>query len=69
MIIGGLYASPNLYGEDPAIQVSGLRGAEVNALILDSVVEKLDEEKIGYKKTELENGRILIRLNLSLIHI
>ena len=63
MLIGGLYAAPNLYGEDPAIQVSGLRGAEVNALILDSVVENLDEANISYKKTELENGRILVRLN------
>ena len=63
LAIGGLYSAPNLYGEDPAIQVSGLRGAEVNALILDSVVAKLDEANIGYKKSELENGRILIRLN------
>ena len=62
LVIGGLYSAPNLYGEDPAIQVSGLRGAEVNALILDSVIEKLDSAKIGYKKTELANDRILVRL-------
>ena len=24
--IGALYASPNLYGEDPAVQMAGLRG-------------------------------------------
>ena len=63
LLIGGLYSAPNLYGEDPAIQVSGLRGAEVNAAILDSVIEKLDTANIGYKKTELSNGRILVRLN------
>ena len=63
LVIGGLYSAPNLYGEDPAIQVSGLRGAEVNALVLDSVIEKLDEAKVAYKKTELANGRILVRLN------
>ncbi|MCV5467327.1 hypothetical protein OFM95_32730, partial [Escherichia coli] len=27
--IGFLYAAPNLYGEDPALQVSASRGAEV----------------------------------------
>lgn len=62
LVIGGLYSAPNLYGEDPAIQVSGLRGAEVNALVLDSVVEKLDQANIEYKKSELSNDRILVRL-------
>ena len=63
LVIGGLYSAPNLYGEDPAIQVSGLRGAEVNALVLDSVIEKLDAASITYKKTEMADGRILVRLN------
>ena len=62
LAIGALYSAPNLYGEDPAIQVSGLRGAEVNAAILDSVVEKLDAANIAYKKTEMADDRILVRL-------
>ncbi|WP_299264234.1 protein translocase subunit SecD [uncultured Psychrosphaera sp.] len=65
LAIGALYSAPNLYGEDPAIQVSGLRGAEVNTLILDSVVAKLDRAQISFKKTELTTDRILIRLNNS----
>ncbi len=65
LVIGALYSAPNLYGEDPAIQVSGLRGAEVNALVLDSVVAKLDKAQIGFKKSELTADRILIRLNNS----
>jgi preprotein translocase subunit SecD len=65
LAIGALYSAPNLYGEDPAIQVSGLRGAEVNALVLDSVVEKLDNANISYKKSELTTDRILIRLKNS----
>lgn len=62
LLIGGLYSAPNLYGEDPAIQVSGVRGAEVNALVLDSVVAKLDAANIAYKKSELSQDRILVRL-------
>jgi preprotein translocase subunit SecD len=65
LAIGALYSAPNLYGEDPAIQVSGLRGAEVNTLVLDSVVAKLDRAQISFKKTELTTDRILIRLNNS----
>lgn len=65
LAIGALYSAPNLYGEDPAIQVSGLRGAEINSLVLDSVVAKLDRAQISFKKTELTTDRILIRLNSS----
>lgn len=29
--IGVLYALPNLYGEDPAVQISGTRGQEADS--------------------------------------
>jgi hypothetical protein len=35
--IGLLYASPNLYGRDPAIQVSGAKGADVDLSVVDKV--------------------------------
>lgn len=63
LVVGALYSAPNLYGEDPAVQVSGLRGAEVNDVILERITSTLDEQNISYKKTELADGRLLIRLN------
>ena len=62
LLVGALYSAPNLYGEDPAVQVSGLRGAEVDEVILDKIISTLDEQQIVYKKTELAAGRLLIRL-------
>ncbi len=62
LLIGALYSAPNLYGEDPAIQVSGLRGAEVNEVILDDVISKLDAANIPYKTGEIAEDRILVRL-------
>jgi preprotein translocase subunit SecD len=59
--IGALYASPNLYGEDPAVQVSGLRGIETSATTLDVVKSHLDENKISYASIVLEDGQILAR--------
>ena len=59
--IGALYALPNIYGKDPAVQVSGLRGVEVNTAMLDSVRADLTEEKIKFSKLSLENGQILAR--------
>jgi len=59
--IGALYASPNLYPEDPAVQISGLRGVEANAATLDSVREQLTAQNISYASIVLENGQILAR--------
>jgi len=59
--IGALYALPNLYPEDPAVQVSGLRGVEANAATLDSIKERLAGEQISYSSIALEKGQVLVR--------
>ncbi|GAL23829.1 protein-export membrane protein SecD [Vibrio variabilis] len=56
-----LYALPNLYGEDPAIQITGARGASVDMSTLDTVTKALDEEQLSRKSIALENGSILVR--------
>ena len=61
--IGAIYALPNLYPEDPAVQISGLRGVETTATTLDTVKSQLDEKQISYKNIVLENGQILARFN------
>jgi len=61
--IGALYASPNLYGEDPAVQISGLRGVETNAATLDIVKSHLDENNISYASIVMEDGQILARFS------
>lgn len=58
---GALYASPNLYGEDPAVQISGLRGVEITASTLDNVKKELANENISFSKIVLEKGQILAR--------
>ncbi|WP_426360584.1 protein translocase subunit SecD [Pseudocolwellia sp. HL-MZ19] len=59
--IGALYALPNLYGEDPAVQISGLRGVEITTSTLDTVKDRLAAEKIPFSKIVLDNGQILAR--------
>ncbi|WP_337234543.1 protein translocase subunit SecD, partial [Proteus terrae] len=58
---GLLYALPNLYGEDPAVQITGARGTAANEQTLDQVRSLLDKEKIEAKSIALENGAILAR--------
>lgn len=61
--ISALYALPNLYGEDPAIQVTGARGASVDMSTLDAVTEALDKAQLSHKSIAFENGSILVRFN------
>ncbi|MCT8553475.1 protein translocase subunit SecD [Glaesserella parasuis] len=61
--IGILYALPNLYGEDPSVQVSGTRGQQASAETLTQVQSALASLNITPKAMNLENGSILVRLN------
>ena len=63
VLISLLYAAPNLYGEDPAVQISATRGANVELKTLDEVQNILQEANISPKSSVLENGQILVRLN------
>ncbi len=59
--LGALYATPNLYGEDPAVQVSGLRGVEANVATLDTIKGHLSQNSIDYASIVLEKGQVLTR--------
>jgi preprotein translocase subunit SecD len=65
VVISILYAAPNLYGEDPAVQVSATRGAKVELATLDKVQDFLKQANISPKSAILEDGQILIRLKSS----
>ncbi|MBQ4849426.1 protein translocase subunit SecD [Pseudoalteromonas sp. MMG012] len=61
LAVGILYASPNLYGRDPAIQVSGTKGASADLSVVDQVNKTLNDNNVTVKSTVLENGQVLIR--------
>ena len=63
IIAGGLYALPNLYGEDPAIQVSGERTIVINADTMTRVETTLKSNDITAKSIVLEDKRILARFS------
>lgn len=60
--IGALYALPNLYGEDPSVQISGTRGQVATTETLSKVQSVLSSMDINPKAISLENGSILVRL-------
>jgi len=63
VVIGTIYALPNLYPEDPALQVSGSRTGVVDAATEASISSTLDTAGIPVKAIDTTDGRLLIRFN------
>ncbi|MBJ2065725.1 protein translocase subunit SecD [Serratia odorifera] len=63
IIVGLLYALPNLYGEDPAVQITGARGVAASEATLDQVRTVLEKDQIASKSIALEEGAILARFS------
>lgn len=61
MVVGVLYFLPNIYGEDPALQVSATRGEEVSISTQETIRAALAGANISYQSIELAEGRILAR--------
>lgn len=62
--VGLLYALPNLYGEDPAVQITGARGIAASSATLGQVEDVLKKQNIEIKSSVLEdNGSLLVRFN------
>ena len=61
LIFSTIYALPNLYGSDPALQVSASRSAEVSDLTKFQIESALKDAKMEYKNIELDNSKLLIR--------
>jgi len=63
LVVGSIYALPNLYGEDPSLQVSAERGYQVNLVTQESVREILKNNNIKFLSIVLENDKIMVRFD------
>ncbi|MCE9663362.1 protein translocase subunit SecD [Halomonas sp. M5N1S17] len=64
LLVGLVYSLPNLYPEDPSVQISSARGdATIDAGQLDSLRQSLLDAGIDIKGVESEDTRVLIRLD------
>ena len=61
ILIGFFYALPNLYGEDPALQVSGTNGNPVSQEVATQVENLLTQKNISGQYELDEQGSLLIR--------
>ncbi len=61
LVVGIFYALPNLYGKDPAIQISAARGTDLADTIPGLVQTKLGDGNISEKSVEAGDKSLLIR--------
>ena len=63
LVVSLLYAAPNLFGEVPAVQVSGLRPTvKVDAAMRSSIEDALKAANIPVAGTDFEEGSLRLRL-------
>ena len=63
LLVGLLYAVPNLYPQDPVIEVTGTRGEQVGETLQQNVAAALDRAQIPVKSMQLLPDRLQIRFN------
>jgi len=63
VLIATVYALPNLFGEDPAVQISPAYASEtvLTESVKESVVNKLKEKNFEYSKVEFTPQQVLVR--------
>ena len=64
LVVAAIYAAPNLYPEDYAVQISGSRAIhQVDERVMTQAASLLEQEGIAFKSSELENAAGMIRFD------
>jgi preprotein translocase subunit SecD len=61
MVVGVLYAIPNLYGQVPVIQISALRGTTIDEAVKTRVQEVLKQADLNVLAVEQEGDKLSLR--------
>lgn len=59
ILVSAFYAAPNLYPEDPAIQVSANRGGNVDEALKERVQGILETRQLPFTRLEIEGDRLM----------
>lgn len=63
LLFSGLFALPNVFPQDPSVQVTASRAAAVDEALRKRVQDELKQAGVTFKSIELEkNGNLLVRL-------
>ncbi|MGN7725824.1 protein translocase subunit SecD [Luteimonas sp. 22616] len=62
VLLSTLYALPNIYPQDPSVQITANRGAAIDDALRQKIEATLSKEGIATKSVEIDNGNMLVRL-------
>ncbi|HRQ65664.1 MAG TPA: protein translocase subunit SecD [Xanthomonadaceae bacterium] len=63
LVAAFFYALPNIYPQDPAVQISAGRGSVVDQALAERVTFALQQQNIAFKSVEVEGERLMVRLD------
>ncbi len=63
LALSTLYALPNVFPQDPSVQVTGNRGSQVDEALRTRVADTLAKAGVSPKAVEFDNGNLLVRLS------
>ncbi len=63
LLIGAIYASPNLYVDDPAVQIAGNKKVTVDENTLKRIESSLKDSGLDYKSAVIDEKGMLIRFS------
>ncbi|WP_313918505.1 protein translocase subunit SecD [Tahibacter sp.] len=61
LFFGFIYALPNLFPKEPAVQISANRGFTVDTALKEKVQGLLETQKVGFESIGIDGDRLLIR--------
>ncbi|MCG8070790.1 MAG: protein translocase subunit SecD [Candidatus Thiodiazotropha taylori] len=64
-MLGALYALPNLFGQDPSMEISATRDAVVDQTTQSRIEQALQQLGISAKGMEMQQKKLLVRFNSS----
>ncbi|MEP6512028.1 MAG: protein translocase subunit SecD [Dokdonella sp.] len=62
LLLGVLYGLPNLFVQQPAVQITANRGATVDQALKEQVQGTLEKNKIAFESIDLSPDHLLVRL-------
>src|SRR3546814_20976340 len=63
VLLSTLYALPNIYPQDPSVQITASRGAPIDDALRQKIEATLSEAGIATKSVAVDDGNMLVRLH------
>ena len=61
VLFGALVAAPNLFGDDPALQITREDASPLDQFTVSAVTARLDADEIAFSSAEVDDGAVLVR--------